>query len=304
MDQPDTRCSVGSLSFRNPLLLASGILGETSGSMVRAFEGGAGGVVTKSIGSAPRRGYKNPTIFQFEDGLLNAMGLPNPGIEAFGEVIARTKLSGAPVIGSIFGSDENEFGKLARAMESFGADAVELNLSCPHVEGFGSEIGGTPEAVHAIVKAVKRATSIPVWAKMTPNAADVALLAESAEKAGADAVVAINTVKAMAVSARLRRPVLSNAVGGLSGHALKYVGLRAVFEIGRRCTLPVIGAGGIQTGEDVAEYIMAGASAVQIGTAVAQRGPEMFGAVADELKRFMAEEGFSSIGEMRGIAAR
>ena len=290
--------------MRNPLLLASGILGESAASMIRVYRAGAGGVVTKSIGVLPRTGYRNPTVYDFDSGLLNAMGLPNPGVEQFGEVVERTKAAGVLTVGSIFGGSEEEFSRLAERMQSFGVDALELNLSCPHVEGFGSEIGSTPERVMSVVSAVKRVARIPVWAKMTPNVADVAGLAEAAEAAGADAVVAINTVKGMAVSARLKRPVLSNSVGGMSGRAVKYVGLRAVYEIAKRCSIPVIGVGGIYTGEDVAEYIMAGAGAVQIGTAVAERGPELFGTIASELRQFMKEEGYSSVGEMKGIASR
>lgn len=295
---------IGGLKLRNPTLLASGILGETAGSMIRVYGCGAGGVVTKSIGSDPRPGYKNPTVFEFDGGMLNAMGLPNPGIAGFSDVVAKTRSAGVPVVGSIFGGDEKEFSALATTMESYGADALELNLSCPHVEGFGSELGSDREKVRAVVRAVKDAVGIPVWAKMTPNVADIASLALAAEKAGADAIVAINTVRAMAISAPLRRPVLSNTVGGLSGHAVKYVGLRAVYDISRACKVPVIGVGGIYTGEDAAEYLMAGATAVQVGTAVSEHGPEVFGTIVEELSEFMRSEGFRSITEMVGIAGR
>ncbi len=304
MTGPDVRAAVGSLGIRNPLLLASGILGESSGSLIRVYKSGAGGVVTKSIGIDPRAGYKNPTVFEFDSGMLNAMGLPNPGIGHFGEVVARTKAAGVLTIASVFGANEEQFSSLAARMQEYGADAVELNLSCPHVEGYGAEIGSTPEMVSSIVRSVRSSVRIPVWAKMTPNVADVAALAKSAEDAGADAIVAINTVKGMAISARLRMPVLSNSVGGLSGKAVKYVGLRSVYEICGRCTIPVVGVGGIYSGEDVAEYIMAGASAVQVGTAVSEGGPGVFSRIADELSRFMENEGFSSIGEMIGIARR
>ncbi len=304
MGEPSTETDVGGLRLRNPTLLASGILGETSGSLIRVYNSGAGGVVTKSIGSSPRNGYRNPTIFEFEGGMLNALGLPNPGIRDFVDVITRTKKAGVLTVGSIFGGDAKEFSTLGAAMEGYGVDAIELNLSCPHVEGFGSEVGSNPDLIRSVVGAVKDAVKIPVWAKMTPNVADIAVLASAAEEAGADAIVAINTVRAMAISARLRRPVLSNVYGGLSGHSVKYVGLRAVFEISRNCSVPVVGVGGVYTGEDVAEYLMAGASAVQIGTAVAERGAGVFGSAVAELKEFMKSEGFSSVREMVGIAGR
>lgn len=304
MSVPDTGTAVGTLKFRNPLLLASGILGESAASMVRVYNSGAAGVVTKSIGSESRPGYRNPTVFEFGSGMLNAMGLPNPGIVDFGEVVRKTRASGVPTIASIFGSSPAEFAALAASMQEYGADAVELNLSCPHVERFGAEIGSTPAMVGEVVKTVRDSVSLPIWAKMTPNVADVAALAGAAEDAGADAIVAINTVKGMAISAKLRMPVLSHSVGGMSGRAVKYVGLRSVYEISGRCGLPVVGVGGISCGEDVAEYLMAGASAVQVGTAVSEGGPGVFGRIAGELSSFMSSEGFSSIREMVGIARR
>jgi len=302
--RPSINTSVGKLKFRNPTLLASGILGETASSMIRVYKAGAGGVVTKSIGKQPREGYQNPTVYLFEGGMLNAMGLPNPGIEYFKGEIEKLKGEHIPTIGSIFSGDAAEFAELAALMESAGADAVELNLSCPHVEGVGSEIGGRAENVYEIVKSVCDRVSIPVWAKMTPNTSDISELAIAAERAGASAIVAINTVKAMAISTELRRPVLSNRVGGLSGQAIKYIGLRAVFEISEKCSIPVVGVGGIYSGRDAAEYIMAGACAVEIGTAVSRYGPEIFGEVNRELEEFMENEQFSSIEEMVGVAHR
>ncbi len=305
MRKPNLDSSVGSIKLENPSMLASGILGETAESMMRAMKNGAGGVVTKSIGLEPRDGYLNPTVYSFQEGLLNAMGLPNPGIENYKQIIEKLKReSGGIVIGSIFGKDEQEFGALAKTMSSLKVDALELNLSCPHAKGVGSEIGSDPDMVKRVVKSAKTHASVPVWAKLTPNTDSISSLAISAEKGGADAIVAINTVRAMAISARLRMPVLSNRYGGLSGKAVKYVGLRCVYEIYESVHIPVIGVGGIYTGEDVAEYLMAGASAFEIGTAVAERGPQVFSAVNRELLAFMKKEHFSTIGEMIGIAHR
>lgn len=300
----DLTCKVGKVSLRNPSMLASGILGETAASMLRVHQAGAGAVVTKSIGLETNEGYLNPTVFSMKEGLLNAMGLPNPGIMDYGEVVERLVSEKVTVIGSIYGSSPSEFAKLARAMEEYGAEAVELNLSCPHAHGVGSEIGSTPEAVSSVVSAVKGAIDIPVWAKLTPNVASTAELAVAAEDSGADAVVCINTVKAMAISADLRMPVLSNGVGGLSGRAIKPVGLRCVYETFERCSIPIVGVGGIYTGTDAAEYIMAGATAFQIGTAVSELGVNVFGSVVSELREFMKREGFADLKEMRGIAHR
>ncbi len=302
---PKLDSSVGKVELENPSILASGILGETAESMIRAVNNGAGGVVTKSIGVEPRDGYLNPTIYSFPDGLLNAMGLPNPGMNEYRHVIEKLKSEpGHIIIGSIFGKDEKEFGILAEAMSSLKVDALELNLSCPHAKGVGSEIGSDPDTVERVVRSAKEHSSVPVWAKLTPNTDDISALAMSAENGGADAIVAINTVRAMAISARLRMPVLSNRYGGMSGRAVKYVGLRCVYEIYESVDIPIVGVGGIYTGEDAAEYLMAGASAFEIGTAVAEKGPEIFSAVNRSLHSFMKKEHYSSIQEMTGLAHR
>ena len=297
-------CKIGKISFRNPSMLASGILGETAESMYRAYRDGAGAVVTKSIGLEPRIGYRNPTVYVTEEGMVNAMGLPNPGIRNYTDVIRSLVSKGVTVIGSVFGASGDEFSQIASEMEEAGTAAVELNLSCPHAKGVGSEIGSTQEDVSEIVHSVRDAVDIPVWAKLTPNVADIADLAEAAESSGADAIVCINTVKAMAISAKLRMPVLSNKYGGLSGRAIKTIGLRCVYEVYERCSIPVVGVGGIYTGLDAAEYIMAGACAFQIGTAVAEFGSGIFGRVISELSDFMERENLKNIKEMIGIAHR
>ncbi|MGI0131472.1 MAG: dihydroorotate dehydrogenase, partial [Thermoplasmata archaeon] len=258
----DLRAAVGAVAFRNPLLLASGIWGESGRSLLGAYEAGAGGVVSKSIGAEPRPGYPNPTVEQYGDwGFLNAMGLPNPGIGSYPEEIRRARTGGAPVVGSIFAPTAEEFAALARAMELTGVCAIELNLSCPHARGLGSEIGSDPELVKEVTRSVKAATRLPVWAKLTPNVADPAALAEAAEAGGADAITAINTVRAMAIDPKLRRPVLAHGLGGLSGPAIKPIGLACVWLMYARVKIPIVGVGGIRTARDVLEYTLAGASA-------------------------------------------
>jgi dihydroorotate dehydrogenase (NAD+) catalytic subunit len=280
----DLRTTIAGLEFRNPLWLASGIWGESGNSLKGAWEAGAGGVVTKSIGSLPRLGYPNPTIETYDKwGMLNAMGLPNPGIEEYPQEIDVARGAGATVIGSIFGADAAEFATLAARMESTGVLALELNLSCPHAKGLGSEIGQDPDQVREVVAAVKKAVKIPVIAKITPNHYDVASLAEAAESAGADAVSAINTVRGMAIDVRLRRPVLANGLGGLSGPAIKPVGLACVWQIYERVKIPIVGVGGITQANDVLEYVLAGARAVELGTAVAFEGIGIFTRLVKEL---------------------
>ena len=291
------------LELRNPFVLASGIWGESGTSLAGAWKAGAGAVVTKSIGSAPRAGYPNPTIETYERwGMLNAMGLPNPGIAEYPQEVAAALSAGATVIGSVFGGGPEEFATLAGQMAATGVAALELNLSCPHAEGYGTEVGGTPEAVTEIVRAVTRVVRIPVIAKITPNTADPAALAVAAERAGARAVSAINTVRGLAIDVRLRRPVLAHGLGGLSGPAIKPVGLAVVWQIAARVSIPVIGIGGVMTAEDALEYLMAGATAVQLGTAVAFEGVDVFPRLTRDLARLLDELGLASATAAVGLA--
>jgi dihydroorotate dehydrogenase (NAD+) catalytic subunit len=298
----DLSTSAGKLQLGNPTMLASGILGETAELLLRVADSGAGAVVTKSIGIEAREGHPNPTVVEMEYGLLNAVGLANPGIEVFKEEMEVATKGDVPVIGSIFGKDAEEFTKLAVKMEEFGADAVELNLSCPHAEGLGFEIGADPKNVEEITKSVKGSTGIPVFPKLTPNVKDIVELADAAAKGGADGVVAINTVRAMAISPEARMPILANKIGGLSGTAIRPIGVRCVYEIWKEVPIPVIGVGGISTGMDALEYLMAGASAVQIGSGVWIGGPEVFVSVCNEIEEFLERNGHSSLNDVLGAA--
>jgi dihydroorotate dehydrogenase (NAD+) catalytic subunit len=295
------RCA--GLALRNPFLLASGIWGESGDSLAGAWTAGAGGVITKSIGATPRPGYPNPTIETYERwGLLNAMGLPNPGIDEYPREIEAAQRAGATVIGSVFAGDAREFARLAHRMEETGVRAVELNLSCPHAEGFGTEVGSDPDDVEQIVRAVVDAVKIPVIAKITPNTSDPAALAAAAEHGGAAAVSAINTLRALAIDVRLRRPVLSHGLGGLSGSAIKPVGLACVWQIYEAVSVPVIGVGGIMRAEDALEYIMAGARALEVGTAVAFEGIGVFARLTRELSGLLDELGFARVEDAVGVA--
>jgi len=298
----DLAVDVAGLKLRNPILLASGILDETGGSLLRVFKSGAGAVVSKSICLNPRTGYKNPTIVELENGMVNAMGLPNPGIEEYSAEVSKVTKAGAILIGSAFGKDEHEYALVAREFEKHGAAAVELNLSCPHAKGLGLEIAQSAEAVEGFTRAVKGAVGIPVMPKLSPNVTNIANLGIAAERGGADAIVAVNTVKAMAISAELKMPILSNKYGGLSGPAIKPIGLRCVYELHEAVGIPIVGVGGVTTGVDAAEYFMAGASAVQIGTALRTRGFGAFRLICREIQQFMEKEGFKTVSEMVGLA--
>lgn len=295
------KTSVGSLVFENPSILASGIMDETGLSMVRVLEAGAGAVVSKSIGSVPNDGHANPNFLEVSSGCINAMGLPNPGIDAYGDEM-KAAVEKGKVIGSVYGATPEEFAALAGKMESYGACAVELNLSCPHAKGYGIEVGTDPKMVREIVGAVKSTVSVPVWAKLTPNTHILPEIGRAVEDGGGDAIVAINTLKAMAISPEFAKPVLSNKFGGLSGAAIKPVGVRAVWDLSNAVSIPIVGVGGICSYRDAIEYIMAGASAFQIGTAVIDSGPEIFGNVCKGINKFMKRYGYSSIESMVGAA--
>ena len=299
----DLSVECAGLSLRNPFLLASGIWGESGDSLAGAWAAGAGGVVTKSIGSVPRPGYPNPTIETYERwGLLNAMGLPNPGIDEYPREVEVARAAGATIVGSVFAGDAPEFARLAARMAATGVAAIELNLSCPHAEGFGTEVGSDPEEVERVVRAVVETVRIPVIAKITPNTSDPAALATAAEHGGAAAVSAINTLRALAIDVHLRRPVLSHGLGGLSGSAIKPVGLACVWQIYEAVSIPVIGVGGIMNGQDALEYVMAGARALVVGTAVAFEGVGVFGKLSRELSALLDELGYARLDDAVGAA--
>jgi dihydroorotate dehydrogenase (NAD+) catalytic subunit len=260
-------------------------------------------VITKSIGAVPRPGYPNPTVEVYDQwGMLNAMGLPNPGIDEYPREIEIAQRAGATVVGSVFAGDAPEFARLSGRIEATGVVAIELNLSCPHAEGFGTEVGSDPADVERIVRAVVDRVHVPVIAKITPNTSDAATLAEAAERGGASAISAINTVRALAIDSTLRRPVLAHGLGGLSGAAIKPVGLACVWQIYRRVKIPVIGVGGIRTGSDALEYVMAGARAVQVGTAITFDGVGVFGRLARELSERLDALGYSRLEDAVGAA--
>ncbi|MGC8663724.1 MAG: dihydroorotate dehydrogenase [Thermoplasmata archaeon] len=290
---------ISGIKFKNPVLLASGVMDEQGDSMIKAAENGAGGVVTKSIGIKERNGYPNPVIFEIDTGIINAVGLSNPGIDNFKNEIKIVKKKNIPIIGSIFGSSD-DFPILAKKMEDFGADAVELNLSCPHVKGFGSEIGQDPDLVEKIIKETKEKINIPLFAKLTPNITNIVEIAKSAEKA--DALVLINTIKAIGIDIYAKRPVLSNIFGGYSGPGIKPIGLRAVYDVRKEMNIPIIGVGGINDWKDAVEYILAGANAVQVGTAIYYKGFSIFKEINEGIEKYMESEDFKKIEDFSGLA--
>jgi len=302
MSQLSLAVDIGGLKLRNPTMNAAGVLGMTHPLLKRVYEGGAGAVVTKSIGPRPRGGHPNPTLVAVEGGILNAMGLPNPGADYFTAEIMKLKEVGVPVVGSFFGGYAQEFVEVARTLAEAGSDALELNCSCPNVEEDLGLLGADPENVERITSAVKAAVDLPVFVKLTPNVTDIVEVARAAERGGADALTAVNTLKGLAVDIEVRRPVLANTTGGLSGPALKPVALRCVWEIAESVDLPIIGCGGVSDWRDAIEYLLCGASAVEIGTAVMMRGFDVFRDVTEGIRSYLAENGFSEVGEIVGLA--
>jgi dihydroorotate dehydrogenase (NAD+) catalytic subunit len=283
-------------------MLASGIMDEDAGSMQRMIDSGAGAIVTKSIGLQPRQGYPNPTIVEVETGLLNAMGLPNPGIDQFGQELHQLKKSTTPIIGSIYAATATDFMVLAKKMQHYGAHALELNVSCPHAKHYGLEVGCDPNLVSEIVSTIKHHVHLPVFVKLSPNIMNLKEIAQAAEDSHADAIVAINTVKAMKIDLETAQPILANKTGGYSGRAIKPIGVRCIYDLAQAVDIPLIGVGGITTGEDAIEYLMAGASAIQIGTAVYYRGPDVFHPVCKEIEVWMKNHGYTKITELIGAA--
>ena len=293
---------VAGLKLSNPTILASGILGYTGLSLKTVIDAGAGAVVTKSMGNKPRTGYPNPTVVQTSYGLINAMGLPNPGISYFKDEIKQLKKSKIPTIVSVYGFSPEDFTKVAKKAVKIGADALELNLSCPHIEKAGAEIGSDPKLLSVIVRDIKQAVEKPVIAKLTPNVANIVGIAKAAQEAGADAVTAINTLKAMAIETETQRPILANKYGGLSGPAIKPVAIRCVYDIHGAVDIPIIGCGGISSWQDAIEFMLAGASAVQIGTAVAFKGLNVFGQITKGINRYLKRKGFKNVNKIVGLA--
>ena len=301
--KPSLSTSIGSLTLERPTILASGILGISLDVFQRLHRAGAGGVVTKSLSKEPWEGYHNPTIFSVKGGgWINAVGLSNPGAENFAKMISTNE--DVPIIVSLVGSIEEDFEYMIKQFENCKVAAYELNLSCPHVAKVGLEVGDDTDLVSKIVKKVKSMSDAPVIAKVGLGSTDYLKTVDAAVSAGADAITAINTIRAMAIDVEVERPILSNKIGGLSGTPIKPIALRCVYEISSKFDIPILGCGGISTWEDAVEFILAGASAVQFGSVMGDHWDEVFSEINNGIEKFMERKGYSTIGEMVGRAKR
>lgn len=283
-------------------MLASGILGISLEVFSRLYHDGAGAVVTKSLSKEPWDGYANPTIIGVKAGYLNAVGLSNPGAPYFAKMIAQnTKV---PIIVSLVGSVEDDFVFMIKQFENVKILGYELNLSCPHVEKVGLEVGDDPNLVRKIVKSVKSNCKVPVIAKVGLGSSDYLETVRAACESGIDAITAINTVRAMGIDVETTRPLLSHKIGGLSGSPIKPIAVRCVYEISSKFDVPIIGCGGVSDWEDAVEFILAGASAVQIGSALGEKWIGVFPEINNGISKYMQKKGFSKIKEMVGIAKK
>jgi dihydroorotate dehydrogenase (NAD+) catalytic subunit len=291
--------NLAGLKLKSPLILASGILGVSSSVMKRLSKAGLGAITTKSIGPSPRIGFKNPSIIEIQPGtFLNSVGLGNPGIDLFVSEIKEFKENYFPLIVSIFGHDDQSYIEVAVKAEKAGADAVEINISCPHSEV--ACIGIDETLTHNLVSKIKKKISIPLVVKLNPNVTDLIPIAIAAEQGGADAVVAINTIAAMAINIDTKRPLLSHGSGGLSGKAIHPIAVKKVYDLYKNLHIPLIGCGGITNWQDVIEFFLAGATAVQMGT-ILHRGFKIIEEINEGLRNYLKENNLKSISELTGL---
>ncbi len=299
---PDISTNVGPIKLERPTMLASGILGISLDVFARLYKEGAGALVTKSLSKEPWEGYPNPTIVGVKSGYLNAVGLSNPGAPYFAKMISSNKE--IPIIISLVGSIPDDFTFMIKQFENVKVLAYELNLSCPHVEKVGLEVGDDPELVIKIVKEVKKTSKVPVIAKVGLGSSDYLDTVRASCEAGIDAITAINTIRAMAIDVETTRPILSHKIGGLSGTPIKPIAVRCVYEIASKFDIPIIGCGGISNWEDAVEFMLAGASAVQVGSAVAEDWVGVFSKINNGISKYIEQKNFQKIKDMVGLAKK
>ena len=307
--QPKVDISVNlcGIALTNPTILASGVLGMAREMLARAAECGAGAAVIKSVSLEPREGHKNPTVIAYEAGMLNAVGYSNPGVEEAVREFRDVDKLPIPVFASAIGRNAEEFAQVAARLMPCGFCALEVPVSCPHTPGYGLLAGhSTPEATEQITRAVREATDRPIFVKLSPSVPAIGELALAALEGGADGLSAVNSMgPGMVVNVETRELVLDFGVGGVSGPALRPIAVRCVYDVAmalRKADVeaPIIGIGGVASGRDALEMIMAGASAVGIGTAVYPRGIEVFARIADELRALCLRLGIRRLLDVRG----
>lgn len=303
---PDLSVEIFGCTLKNPTILASGIVGTTRALLKSASQNGAGAVTIKSISEAPREGHPNPTVLAFGPGLINAVGYSNPGIEKASQEFIDLHEVGCPVIGSLIGTTVEEFAHVASRMDELEFAALEVPLSCPHTPGYG-KLGNqdNPEEVFEIVSTICSNTSKPLFVKLPPaaSAGNLLEMALAAKDAGAYGITASNTIgPGMLIDIDSGKPYLGFGIGGISGPALKPLAIATVYQLFEAVDMPIIGTGGVSSGRDAVEMMMAGATAVGIGTAVVSRGMSAFQDIAEEMAEILKKRGVTSVAEIRGLA--
>lgn len=302
--EPNLSVQLGPLTLKNPVMTASGTCGY--GLELARFcpPEALGAVVTKGVSLTPWSGNPGPRMAETAAGLINAIGLENMGVEAFiEEALPPLKATGATVVANILGHSVEEYARLAARLAHADVDLIEVNVSCPNVACGGLAIGADPASIFEVTQAVRENCGKPFLVKLTPQVADVAAVARAAEAAGATGISLINTIPAMAVDLARRRPKLANITGGLSGPAVKPVALRQVWQAASAVKIPVVGLGGIATAEDALEFILVGATAVQVGTATLM-DPRAPLNIINGIRDWMRQEGLDDLGQLRGALKR
>ncbi|MBU5637308.1 dihydroorotate dehydrogenase [Geomonas sp. Red69] len=301
MQRPDMSVVLAGIPMRNPVMTASGTFGYGAEFADYLDLESIGAMVTKGLSLKPKAGNPTPRIVETPGGMLNAIGLQNVGIDAFIEQkLPYLKNVNTPVIANLYGNTLEEYGEVASRLDGLaGVAGIEVNISCPNVKQGGIVFGTDPGAAQEVVSLVKRNTSKPLIVKLSPNVTDVVVMAKACADAGADALSLINTLTGMAIDLERRRPVLANVTGGLSGPAIKPVALRMVWQVAKAVRLPLIGIGGIMNGRDALEFMLAGATAIQVGTA-SFLDPSAAQRIAQEMEQYLVEHGIESVRSLIG----
>ncbi|MFQ5406414.1 MAG: dihydroorotate dehydrogenase [Candidatus Micrarchaeia archaeon] len=304
--KPDLNVNLCGVKLSNPTILASGILGLDAETLFRVAQNGAGAVTFKSVGTKERKGHDNPTLIANKHYLLNAMGFPNPGAEYQAiEIEKYKKKTRTPAIASVMGSNLKDFKKIITTLCNANPDLIEIDISCPNVDAeYGAPFACNAKAAEKATKEAVKHSTKPVFIKLSPNIHPQGFrqVAKAVEKAGANGITATNTLSGIAINAEAGKPILTNVFGGVSGPALKPVALRCVFDAFNATKIPLIGTGGVTDGSDAAEMILAGASAVGIGSATHYRGIDAFKKTSNELSEFMKKQGYKKISDFQGKA--
>ena len=294
----DMRVSIGELTLANPVMPASGTFAEGLASVVDYNRLGA--LVTKTITAELRSGNPVPRVAELSNGMLNSIGIPSKGIEHFlRETLPFYRQYASPLVVSISAPTVEEFARVAAQLDQPGIAAIEANISCPNIEEDGRAFAMAPGSTARVVSALRAATAVPLWVKLTPNTGDIAAVARAAEDAGADALVVANTILAMSINIETFRPTLGNIMGGMSGPAVKPIIVRMTYQCAHAVRIPIIGCGGIASADDAVEYMLAGATAVQVGTATFVR-PHALTEVIDGVEDYCRRKGFDRVARLTG----